>query len=197
MLEALFSSSARIRLLRILLLEPGGRFYLRELAKKAGVQVRSVQVELRKLTAAGILVNEVSGRQTYYRINEDCPIVPDLRAIFVKTAGVADVLRSALAGLSDRIDVAFIYGSFAAGSERADSDIDLMIIGSATLREAVPALGSTERELRREVNPSVFSREEFRERALAEEHFVSTVLAEAKVFVIGDEHELAGIAGRR
>jgi len=194
MLEALFSSTARIKLLKILLLDPEGRFYLRELAKKSGLQVRSVQVELANLTAAGIFVRETSGRQTYYRINEDCPIAPDLRAIFVKTVGVADVLKTALADLADRIRIAFIYGSFAAGSQTPESDIDLMIVGDITLREVVAALRAVQDELHREVNPSVYDPAEFSGKVRAKEHFINAVISGPKLFLIGDEHELGRLA---
>jgi len=189
MLKALFSSKARIRLLRLLLIDPKGRFYLRELASKSGLQPLSVQRELANLTEAGILLKEISGRQTYYQINERCPIIPELRSIFVKTVGVADVLRSALTELSDRIRVAFIYGSFAKGLQTAESDIDLMVIGDLDFGELVSALRLAEDQLGREVNPSVFTANEVHGRMADKDHFITTVLKEEKVYLIGDEHD--------
>ena len=196
MLEKLFSSKTRIRLLTVFLLRGDGRFYLRELVKKTGAQLRSVQVELANLTEAGILIKEISGRQTYYRIDKRCPIIPELRSIFIKTAGLSDVLRTALAPLADSIDVAFVFGSFATDRVRPDSDVDLMIVGRVTLQEIVDVLGSVEQEIGREVNPSVFPLEEFRERVEAGEHFIISVLNERKLFLIGDERELERDAGR-
>lgn len=196
MLERLFSSKTRIKLLTVFLLRGDGRFYLRELVKKTGAQLRSVQVELANLTEAGILVKETSGRQTYYHIDERCPIIPELRSIFIKTAGLGDVLRKALALLADSIHVAFVFGSFTTDRVRPDSDVDLMIVGSVTLQEVVDALDSAEQDIGREVNPSVFPPDEFRERVEAGEHFIISVLNEPKLFLIGDERELERVAGR-
>jgi predicted nucleotidyltransferase len=187
MLEALFSSKARVKLLRLLLLNPGCRYYLRELAQKTGLPVYSVQVEVKRLTEAGILEKEISGRQTYYTVNEHCPIVPELRSIFIKTTGIADVLKASISKLSDRINYAFIYGSFAKGTQTQDSDVDIMVIGDVTFREAVSALRPAQDDLGREVNPSVYSLSEFGDRVRKADHFISTVLDEPKIFIVGDE----------
>lgn len=195
MLERLFSSKTRVKLLTIFLLEENGRFYLRELVKKTGAQLRSVQVELANLTEAGILVKEISGRQTYYRIDKRCPIISELRSILIKTAGLADVLREALAPLVGSIRIAFVFGSFATDRIRPESDVDVMIIGNTTLDEIVEALSAAEQKIGREVNPSVFEPKEFQERVEAHEHFMTSVLDEPKLFLIGDEHELEGVAG--
>ena len=110
--------------------------------------------------------------------------------MFVKTAGVADVLRSALAPLADRITAAFIYGSFAKGTETAASDVDIMIVGDVSMREAVSALRPARDALRREINPSVYSTQEFRNRIAHDDHFITSVLREARISLIGDENEL-------
>lgn len=190
MLDALFTSTARINLLKILLLDVNGRFYLRELAKKAGLQLLSVQRELANLTEAGILVKETSGRQTYYRINKNCPIISELRSIFVKTIGVADVLRAALAKLSDRIQHAFIYGSVAKGTDNINSDVDVMIVGDVTLKEIVSVLRPAQDELHREINPSVYSVDEFRNRIAHEDHFITSIIKEPRIPLLGGEHDL-------
>jgi predicted nucleotidyltransferase len=194
MLQALFSSEARIKLLKTLLLESDGRYYLRELAVKTGVSPGNARRELLKLVEAGILVREGEGHQTYYRVNELCPIIPELLAMFVKTVGVADVLRSALAGISERIRWAFIYGSFAKGTQRSESDVDLMVIGSVAFSEVVTALREAQDRLNREINPSVYSAEEYVDRARRGERFISNVQSDQKILVIGDENALSRLA---
>lgn len=190
MLDALFTSTARINLLKILLLDVNGRFYLRELAKKAGLQLLSVQRELANLTEAGILVKETSGRQTYYRINKNCPIISELRSIFVKTVGVADIVKAALSPLADRIELAFIYGSFAKATETTISDVDVMIVGDVTLKEIVSVLRPAQDELHREINPSVYSVDEFRNRIAHEDHFITSIIKEPRIPLLGGEHDL-------
>lgn len=192
MLEVIISSKARIVLLKVLLLDPSGRFYLRELVGRTGLPQGSVQRELANLAAAGIAVREKSGRQTYYSINERCPIVPDLRSMFVKTVGAADALREALQPEVDAVRAAFIFGSFARGDATPESDVDLFVIGSLTLRRLTALLKGV--DLSRAINPVVMSEEEFASRRRSDDHFVSTVLEAPKVFVIGGEDDLAGLA---
>jgi len=81
-----------------------------------------VQRELQRLAEAGIITRVVRGRTAFYQANRDCPIFRELHGLLIKTAGVADVLADALLALKDRIDVAFIYGSAAKASLRAESD---------------------------------------------------------------------------
>lgn len=195
MLEILFSSVARIKLLKILLMEGESRFYVRELATRAGLPTANVHQELANLLRAEIVTKEKSGRQVYYSINNRCPIIPELRSIFIKTVGIADVIRASLSDISGRIESAFIFGSIADGSESSRSDVDLFVIGDVSLGDMTQAISSVEREIRREVNPVVFPSREFHDRVQSGEHFVNSVLKEKKIFLIGDEDALATIAG--
>ena len=184
-------------MLALLFGHPDESFYLRQIERTIGSSHGAVHRELGHLVQAGLLVRTSRGKQVYYQANRRSPVFADLRGLILKTAGVADVLRGALAPIADRVKIAFIYGSIAKGSERADSDVDLMVIGDVTLGDVVQALHSSEQELRREVNPSVFLLGEFRERAQSGEHFVTSVMADTKVFLVGDEDELERAAGRR
>ncbi len=188
MLQELIVSKTRIAILKILLLDPGGRFYLRELVARAGVPLRSAQIELDRLVESGIVRREPSGKRTYYSINERCPIVPDLRSMFVKTVGLADVLRNALLADASNIDAAAIFGSFARGEETADSDVDVLVIGSIAPRRVSALLQSA--NVARAVNPVVMSEEEFQERRKADDHFISSVLGSPMIMLIGEEDDL-------
>ena len=154
----------------------------------------TVQRELDFLARAGVVRRTVRGRQVYFQANADCPIYPELKALIVKTAGVADFLRDALAPFADRIRTAFIYGSVARAQERRGSDVDVMIIGDISFAEAAEALGRAQAAVGREINPSVYPPEEFRTKLAARHHFLSNVLKGEKIFLIGDEHELARLA---
>lgn len=194
--DALFAK-ARRAVLGLLYTHPDETYYVREIVRHAGAGQGGVQRELARLAAAGILRRSVRGRQVYYQANADCPIYPELRAILVKTAGVADVLRAALAPLTGRIRVAFLHGSVARGKERPGSDIDVLLVGDVRFSEAVAALSPAQEPLGREVNPVVYPPAEFRSKLAAGHHFLKTALKESKIFLVGDSHELERLAEKR
>jgi uncharacterized protein len=181
--------------LSLLFSHPDESFYLRQIERMIGSSHGAVHRELTNLARAGLIVRTSREKQVYYKANRSSPVFADLRGLIRRTAGLADVLRAALAPLAEKIRIAFVYGSIAHGTEKSESDVDVMIIGDSTFGEVVAALHSTEAELRREVNPSVFELEEFRERVRDGEHFVSSVLRDDKVFLIGDEDELERTLG--
>ncbi|MCC7134704.1 MAG: nucleotidyltransferase domain-containing protein [Gemmatimonadales bacterium] len=183
-------------MLALLFGHPDQRFFLREIVRAVGAGSGSVQRELAHLVAAGLLTRECHGRQVYFGVNRDAPIYPDLKAIVDKTAGVAEVLRAELAGIlaSDQAAVAFVFGSVARGQETGASDVDLMIVGTVSLRDVIPPIRLAEARLHREVNPSVFPVSEFRARLKRGSAFLKRVLAEPKVFLKGNDRDLAGLA---
>ena len=197
-LGTLFFGTYRRQVLALLLLHPDESFHLREIARMTGTQPGTLNRELTQLSEAGVLTRERVGNLVRYRANTICPIYDELRAILKKTAGAADVLREALAPLDGKVSVAFVYGSVASGKERRSSDIDLMVVGTATFEEVVTALHSSQLQLRREVNPNVLGIDEFRRKAREKGSFLARVLAEPKLFVIGAPNDLGKLgAGRK
>ncbi|HNY38841.1 MAG TPA: hypothetical protein PKJ41_00535 [Bryobacteraceae bacterium] len=195
--SALFGAT-RQAVLRTLFNDPGRRFYLRQLIATIGAGSGAVQRELAGLAAAGIVNRTVEGRQVYYQVNGDCPVYRELRDLVRKTFGVGGVLRAALASLAESIRIAFIYGSVAAGREGAESDIDLMIIGDRVpLEDVVASTYGAQQELGREINPSVFGTEEFRNKLMSGHHFLSSVMTSPKIFLIGGDDELKRLAQQR
>ncbi|MBM4431446.1 MAG: ArsR family transcriptional regulator [Chloroflexi bacterium] len=193
---ALFGST-RQAVLGLLYTHPEQAFHMRQIARAVSAGQGAVQRELRHLTAAGILRRSVRGHQVLYQANGESPIFAELRGLVVKTVGLADVLRNALAALADRIHMAFIYGSMADGSFRADSDVDVLVVGDVTFAEIVSALGPAQEMLGREVNPAVYSSGEVRTRLGRQDHFLTSLLAEAKIFLVGDDDDFAELAEKR
>jgi predicted nucleotidyltransferase len=187
---ALFGQTRRA-ILALLYGHPDEAYYLRQLARSGGLGLGGVQREVRRLAEAGILRRTVRGHQVYYQANPDCPVFAELKGLMVKTAGAVDVLREALAPLGGRIKVAFIYGSVARLQQRNASDVDLMVVGAVSFGEVVGALSAAQELIHREISPTVYSPAEFRSKLKARHHFLSSVLRNEKVFVIGDAHELA------
>ena len=191
MLSKLFGSEARVKVLSLFMLNAGSEYYLREIAQRTGLAVRSVQRAVEDLSEIGILHRERRGNSVYFRLNGENPIVPDLKAVFLKTIGLGDLIREALAG-EQQIAVAFIYGSVAKGEETATSDIDLALIGAAWPRDLTATLSDLERDVGREINASVFTLDEWRTRLEAGDHFVTTLLREPKIILIGHGSDLKG-----
>jgi predicted nucleotidyltransferase len=161
------------------------------LIQLAGLGRGTVQRELEFLARAGVVRRTVRGRQVYFRANAESPIYAELRGLVVKTVGVADALRAALAPLSGRIRVAFIYGSVAKGAERRGSDVDVMVIGDVSFAKTSDALARAQKAIGREVNPSVYAPADLRAKLAAKHHFLRSVLKGEKIFLIGDGRELA------
>jgi uncharacterized protein len=172
-------------------------FYLRQIARIARVGLGAAQREVKQLSDAGILHREVRGRQVYYQANRHCPVFGELKSLVLKTAGAAGVIQSALAPLADLIRVAFIFGSTAHGEEQKGSDVDLLVVGEVTFGEVVSAIHGAQLALNREINPTVYPPGEFRSKLEAGHHFLKTVLKGPLVFLIGNKHELAGLAKKR
>ena len=185
---------ARRAVIAVLYAHPDESLYLRQLARASGAGLGPVQREVKKLTASGIIIRKVSGRQVYFQANRDCPIFQELQGMMLKTAGAGGLIRSALAPLSDRIDLAFIFGSIAQGDPKRSSDIDLMVVGQAGFGEVVSALNQIQEKLNREVNPVVYNPEEFRNKIRSGRHFVKRVLESKLIFIIGDKNELGRMA---
>jgi DNA-binding transcriptional ArsR family regulator len=133
-LDALLPKT-RQGILAATLVQPEKAWYVSELARRLGVPSSSLQRELHGLTEAKILKTHRQGRMVYYQANVDSPLFPDLRGLLLKTAGLADVLADALKPLASKLRIVFVYGSIASGSEQADSDIDLMVVGTVSPME--------------------------------------------------------------
>ena len=197
MLQELFSSQARVAILKLLLLNGDARFYLREIASRTEQPVRAVQRELPKLERIGLLEHTVDGNRKYYQVNRQCPIFPELKSIFLKTVGLGDALREYLSKDAGSIEVAFIYGSYARGEESIASDIDLFVVGTVGAMELSTALAGAKSELAREINPVILTPAEFADKAASGSHFVLSLLEEPKTFLVGNAEDLESLAGRR
>ncbi len=176
--------AARLAVLRWLTDTEDG-LHLRELERRSGLNKHGLARELHALRDAGILVSKRVGNQIIYRLNPDCPIYDELRSIVRKTVGLAGVLRQALEPFANRIDLAYVYGSFARGEMRPDSDVDLMIVGAVSLREVSSAIRLAGRTLRRVVNPTSYAPDEYQAELHKEDSFVARVHNASRIDVIG------------
>jgi predicted nucleotidyltransferase len=187
----------RQRVLGWLFGHPDERFYLRQIVRQSGAAQGAVQRELQKLAEAGILRRTVEGRHVFFQANRESPIFPELHLLLLKTAGIVDVVREALAPLADHIREAFVFGSAARGELRSDSDVDVLVVGDVPFPAVADALAGAQARLGRDVNPTVYPPAEFQKKIRAGHHFLTTVLKEPRLFAVGGPDELAGIGAER
>jgi predicted nucleotidyltransferase len=195
-LSSLFGKTRR-SILALLYSHPDESYYLRQILRTAGIAPGAGQRELKWLTESGIIQRTASGHQVYYQANPECPIFWELKNIITKTVGVADIIRAQLAPIEGRIDIALLFGSVVRGEESKDSDIDILIVGDLTFAETAERLAPVQNTLGREINPTVFSSDEFRDKLKKGHHFLNSVLKSDLIYLIGDEIELKRMAEKR
>ncbi len=187
----------RRRVLGLLLLHPERQCHVREIARQTGTTAGTLHKELSRLAQAGILRRTEQGKQVYYAANRDCPIFEELASILRKTSGLADVLAQALAPVAEKVRVALVFGSVAKGAEQAGSDIDVLVVGDLGFAEIVRLVHPAQPVLGREINPKVYSPDEWQAKLRAGDAFARDVLAKPKIFLIGNDHDLAEPAGHQ
>ena len=191
--DALFTKTQQ-RVLAVLFGQSQRSFYANEIIGLAGSGSGAVQRELARLEAAALVSVRRIGNQKHYQANHAAPIFEELRGIVIKTFGVADVLRLALQPLWPLIDLAFVYGSLAKGTEQADSDVDLMVVGRLPSNTALlEALLPAQTQLGRVINPTLYTPEEFTQRVQDGKSFILRVLAQPKIFVKGTDHDVVAL----
>lgn len=189
--DVLFSGTQQ-RVLGWLFGQPQRSFYANELIGLAGAGSGAVQRELARLAQGGLVTVHTVGNQKHYQANPASPIFAELCGIVQKTVGLAEPLRAALAPLAKKIMAAFVYGSVAKREDTATSDIDLMLIADKlTYADVFEALESASARLGRTINPTIYTRKEFARRRVEDNAFVTRVLAQPKLWLIGGENDLA------
>jgi predicted nucleotidyltransferase len=180
-----------------LLGHPDEAYYLREIMKHTGAAHGAMQRELDTLTHAGLLRRTVRGKQVYFQANRESPIFPELYRLIIKTVGMVDVLREALTPITQHILLSFMFGSAARAELRSGSDIDLLVIGDVSFTAVANALTGAQERLGRDVNPTVYPPREFSTKIRKGHHFLTAVLSEPRLFVIGGADELGRLGAQR
>jgi len=164
--------------------------HMREIERRTGFAIGTVQTELKKLQRLEIILRVKDGNRVYYRANTTHSLYPEIRNLVLKTTGLVDVIKDAL-GNEQGIKAAFVFGSFAHQEEKANSDIDLMVLGDMGLRKLSGLLMGASGRIGREINPHALTEQEFVKRKKEQDHFLNQVLGSPKIFITGTENELA------
>jgi predicted nucleotidyltransferase len=165
-----------------------GRFLGRIVAQVGNNVSANLETALRSESETGWATRKILGGRTLYSANQDSPVFKEIKSLVNKTVGMHDVLVDALNPLRKRINLAFVYGSVARSRDTEHSDVDLMIVGKVAFDEVVESLGAAQKTLNREINPTVYSMREFGKKVRG--NFLRSVLADKKLFIIGDEDDV-------
>lgn len=194
MLKEILSSETRAEIFRILFGLSERELHVREIQRRAGFGVHAVRQELQKLEDLDLVSARRDGNRLYFRANRGHPLFPEIHRLVLKTIGLTDVLREALKDLPIRC--AFVFGSIASGEAKAESDVDLFVVGDVTLRKLARPLAGASEILEREVNPVILKPAEFERRRQRGEHFLSHVLDSPRLFIIGTEDDLKAVGSK-
>jgi predicted nucleotidyltransferase len=194
--DALFPR-VRQRVLALLFGNPDRSFFSNEVVALARSGTGAVQRELASLAGAGLVTVTSRGNQKHYRANKAAPVFEELHGLILKTSGLVDVLRAALAPLAAQIEAAFVFGSIAKRTDTASSDVDVLIVSDALgYADIFAALEAATQRLGRKVNATLYSRAELAQRIKQNNAFATRVLTQNKIWLIGSDDTLYGHSAR-
>jgi predicted nucleotidyltransferase len=185
----LFKSKVRKALFKLYFTNPDSEFYLRELERMFSTPVSMIRKELLRLEKEGIFISHKKGNLAYYRVNKNYPLFSELKSIVFKTIGAQGLLTEALQKIKG-VEIAFIYGSYAKGNEKASSDIDLCIIGTINEDILVRRMNELEKLLKREINYTLYTEKEFMEKRRKKDSFMLDLILNPKIMLIGEKNDL-------
>lgn len=191
----LFASRAGAAILAETFGAPDRELYLRELARLTGFAPRTIQLELNRLVGTGLLTDRRDGNRRYVRAAKSHPLYAPFREIVLKTTGIVPKLRTALADA--RVDFAFVFGSVASGTARAQSDVDLLVVGADGLRHVVRRIRAVQDAIEREITPIVWTATEYLQRRERGDRLLRRVLSEPRLMVIGADDDPEKLGGER
>jgi predicted nucleotidyltransferase len=189
----LFASDVLVKILTLFLLNPEQAYYQAEIHQQLGGTLRNTQKMLLRLEQMELIRHYKRGKMSYYRANREHFLFEDLKRLLIKSVGLGDLLRETIQSVADKVQLAFVFGSYARGEEAVHSDIDLFMMGNLSLREVSEIMGPVTETLGREVNSVIYTEAEFQKRYADHNHFVRELVSCPKIWLIGSNHDLEAV----
>ncbi len=190
MLKNLIGSKTRRVILKAFVESPDAEYYTRQLSSLHHLSAGTLHRELKNLSSLGILKARKIGNIKLFSINKQNPVYEEIKNIIYKTEGVVRFIKDDIPGVRG-IKVAFIYGSFAKGDERQDSDVDIFLIGdNIDEDELIRVISDIEKKLFKEINYTRYTENEYKKEKKKKNSFISEVIKGKKIFIKGDENDL-------
>jgi len=188
-ISKLFKSKARSAIFQLYFTNPESSFYLRELERKLDIPVSIIRKELLRLGEEEVFISEKKGNLVYFRLNTDYPLFDELKSIVRKTIGIEGLIKDAVSKVKG-VKASFIYGSFAKAKEKAKSDVDLFLVGDIDESQLIRQLNNIENTIKREVNYTFFSQEEYNKKRKKKDSFIMDLLSSPKIMLVGGKNDL-------
>ena len=175
-------------LLGLFYTNPKKSFYMQEVGRILGKKPGVFQRTLNSLVEEVLLKSEYRAGARFFQANPQHPLYPELKKIIEKTVGLEGSLRSTMNRLKN-VKLAFLYGSFAKGKEREDSDVDLLVVGNKQVElQLLKGINRLEKKIQREINYKLYSESEYREKKSTADPFLQEILTDQIILLKGDPH---------
>lgn len=193
-MNSIIKSNLRLKILEYYFNRPGSQAYVRELARELAVDPTNLSRELVKLEEGGIFESTILGNSKYFKIRKDYIFYSELKSIVAKSIGIEKKFREAFIGM-DGLEIAFIYGSYAKGIDKAGSDVDLFLIGTKINTDLLlEKISQIEKKIGREINYRLYGNNELSGSRIEKNSFLKAVLGGKKIFIIGNEKDIRKFA---
>jgi len=188
MLEELFVSRVRVKILQLFLTSPAGLFHVREIVRRVDEEINAVRRELARMEKFGMVASEWRANRRLYRFKRDYIFYSELLGLVAKTSGLGGGIVKKRQNLG-KIKYAFLATRFLEGKTETEN-VDLLIVGQVVLPELQALIADEQAKRETEINYSYMDVAEFQFRVKRRDPFILRVLTQPKVMLIGDEAEL-------
>lgn len=183
-------SRVRVKLFTLFFSAPEEMFYVRQLVRECDEEINAIRRELSRLTQAGIVKPQGRGNRLYFSLNKQYLFFPELMRLVTKTSGLgAAVIKNQQ--LLGKVKFVFLSGRFVRRMPYRQDAVDLLVVGEIVMPQLSSIVQQEQTKVKREINYSVMSEEEFKFRKSRRDPFILDVLKGSRIMLIGDEEELA------
>jgi len=189
MLKDLMVSKVRGKLLQTFLYQPDEIFYVRQLVRKINEEINAVRRELARMERANMVKKEQRGNRLYYYFNRDYALYEDLLSMVHKTVGLGREIIKNKSKLG-RIKLVMFSGRFARRLPLEEGGVDLLLVGDINMQLLAKLVRTEEARLKREINYTVMTKDEFNFRKKRRDPFLQGILLGSRIMIISDQEDL-------
>jgi len=189
MLESLFISKVRLKILKLYSLNPAASFHVRGLVREIDEEINAVRRELQNLAQAGILTSEKQGNRVVYTVKPECNVLSELKSLFLKDKPIVQQLADMIHEF-ENIKIVILTKNFLGKSGTGQSDIDVLIVGEPDIDKLGKRIADFEKSIAKTLRITVMKEDEFEFRKRKRDAFLLKIFREDKVILVGEYEDL-------